>query len=360
MGGADNIVTTFCGTVTWRCKAATLHAPDVVTNHVGEAMAPALEQRPSGRRAGAGATPVLLLLLAFGCSEDEPRRAIPTTVSIQNRSAADPAIGTTTELDGAAPSFGDAVLAELTGDELAARTAYERVLASPDVPPSLAARAALHLAQLESRAGNTRTALDLVARATALAPSDSVIAQGAIALQADLVAAAGAGDIRGLPLGTPLPNITPKLAAEFAAAERELGQVHKARLRIQFEALSKTINDRINVTARAVAKYRAIAEHGGLAQVAATYRAGSLFHDLALDLAFAELPPELESRSAESVRTTLRGYAITYLKRAVSEYRACIDAPQPADAELWRFAAETDMRRAQDVLHAGGVRISDH
>jgi hypothetical protein len=263
----------------------------------------------------------------------------------------------TTDLDGPAPAFGDAVLAELTGDQVAARAAYERVLASPDVPAALAARAALFLAQMESRAGRTRHALDLVARATALAPTDTVITQGAAALQADVVVAAGGGEIRGPRLGTPLPNVTPELADVFAAAERSYAQVHKVRLRILIEALSRSINDKINLTASVITKYRAVAEHGGLPHIAATYRVGSLYHDLALDLAFAELPPELEGRSAEGVRATLRGLAITYLKKAVTEYRACVDAPQPTDSELWRFAAETDMRRAQDVLRAAGVRI---
>ncbi len=325
-------------------------------------MAPAFEHRPCGRaRSGVGVTPVFALLVAasavFACDDATPRRAAPTVVPAQARAAADPAIGITTDLDGPAPAFGDAVLAELTGDQEAARTAYERVLAAPDVPTALAARAALFLAQMESRAGRTRHALDLVARATALAPSDSVITQGAAALQADMVGAAGGGDIRGPRLGTPLPNVAPDVAEAFAAAERSLGQVHKVRLHILIEALSKSINDKLDLTAGVVGKYRAIAEHGGLPKIAATYRVGSLYHDLALDLAFAELPPELEGRSAEGLRTTLRGLAITYLKRAVTEYRVCIDAAQPADSELWRFAAETDMRRAQDVLRAAGVKI---
>ncbi len=315
------------------------------------------KSRPGGRsRSGAGLT-LVVLLGALACDESRPRRESPAALTSESRAAADPAIGITTDLDGEAPAFGDAVLAELTGDQAAARAAYERVLGAPGVPSALAARAALFLAQIESRAGRTRHALDLVARATALAPTDSEITRGAAALQADVVVAAGAGDIRGPRLGTPLPNVTPEIAEAFAAAERALGQVHKRRLRILIEALTKSINDKINTTSGVVTKYRAIAERGGLPRIAATYRVGSLYHDLALDLAFAELPPELEGRSAEGLRATLRGLAITYLKKAVTEYRACIDAPQPPDSELWRFAAETDMRRAQDVLRAAGVRI---
>ncbi len=299
----------------------------------------------------------LALLLVVACSDGTPRPGVAPVTPMRDRTAADPAIGATTDLDGAAPAFGDAVLAELTGDDAAARAAYERVLAAPDVPAHVAARAAIHLAQMESRAGKTRHALDLVARATALAPTDAVIVAGAAGLQAEIVAAAGGGDIRGPRLGEPLPGVAPDIAEAFAAAERELGQAHRARLRIAIEALTKSINIKINQTGAVVAKYQAIAKRGPLPLIAATYRAGSLYHDLALELVFADLPPELERRSAEGLKATLRGLAITYLKKAVAEYKACIEAPQVPEGELWRLAAETDMRRATDVLRAAGVRV---
>lgn len=299
----------------------------------------------------------LLLLLVVACDDPAPRTTVATVTPSRDRIAADPAIGAATDLDGAAPSFGDAVLAELTGDEPAARTAYERVLAAPDVPAHVAARAAIQLAQMESRIGRTRHALDLVARATALAPTDPVVAAGAAGLQAEIVAAAGAGDLRGPRPGTPLPGVSPDVAEAFAIAERELGAVHRSRLKIAIEALTKSINIKVNQFSSVVAKYQAIGKRGALPLVAATYRAGSLYHDLALELAFAEMPPELERRAADGLRATLRGLAITYLKKAVVEYRACIDAPQVPESELWRLAAETDMRRAIDVLRAAGVRV---
>lgn len=292
-----------------------------------------------------------------GCDDPAPHPTAAPVARSHDRAAADPAIGATTDLDGAAPAFGDAVLAELTGDDQAARAAYERVLAAPDVPAHVAARAAIHLAGMESRTGRTRHALDLVARATALAPTDPVIAAGAAGLQAEIVAAAGAGDIRGPRLGTPLPGVAADVAEAFSVAERELGQVHRARLRIAIEALTKSINIKVNQFTAVVAKYQAIAKRGPLPLIAATYRAGSLYHDLALELAFAEMPPELERRSSEGLRATLRGLAITYLKKAVAEYRACVEAPQVPEGELWRLAAETDMRRAIDVLRAAGVRL---
>jgi tetratricopeptide (TPR) repeat protein len=301
---------------------------------------------------------LLLAICALAaCGDPAPPRSAPAARPSHDRAVADLAAGTTTELDGAAPGFGDGVLAELMGDEQAARAAYEKVLAATDVPAAISARAAIYFAQIESRAGHTRHALDLVARATALAPTDPVIAAGAASLQADIVAAAGAGDIRGPRIGTTLPSVKADVADAWAAAERDLAAIHRGRLRIVIEALQKTIDARINQAGVVIAKYRAIAERGGLPMIAATYRAGSLFHDLALELVFADLPPELEGRSAGGLRATLRGLAITYLKKAVAEYRACIEAPQHPDGELWRLAAETDIRRATDVLRAAGVRL---
>src|SRR5262249_27255091 len=152
---------------------------------------------------------------------------------------------------------------------------FDHVLAS-DTPAPLAARAALHLAQLESRTGKSRRALDLVARASALAPSDVAIAEGVAELQADVVAAAGTGDLRGPRLGTPLQGVDPGVAAAFAAAERALAQVHKLRPRPIIEALSTSIRVKEDATEDAVLRYRAVAEHGGLAMIAASYRIGSL------------------------------------------------------------------------------------
>jgi hypothetical protein len=326
---------------------------------MGEAMAPASESPLSGgNRSGAGAAPVfgsLIWLVLVACGDDARPRMRPPETPVLDRVAADPARGVTTELDGAAPIFGDAVLAELTGDIVAARAGFERVLASSDTPAPLAARAALHLAQLELRTGKSRHALDLVARASALAPSDVAIAEGVAELQADVVTAAGAGDLRGPRIGTALPGAPPGTAAAFAAAERALERVRKLRPRPMIEALSSSIRLKEAATEDVVLKYRAVAEHGGLARIAASYRAGSLYHDLALGLLF-EIPPELDPAVAAGLRRTLRGRAVFYLKKAVTEYRASLAVPQHPDDELWRLAAETDLRGARDVLGEAGEK----
>ena len=388
-GGDDRIVTTFCEVVTPRDSVAKPRRARFVIKELGEAMAPASGSPPcGGGRPGAGAAPiarariattaareprpgprragltcawtarcwlVACLVALVACGDDARPRPAGVEPSAPDRAAADPARGVTTELDGAAPAFGGAVLAELTGDPAAARAGFEHVLAASDAPVPLAARAALHLAQLEARAGNGRRALDLVARASALAPSDVAIAEGVAELQADVVAAAGAGDLRGPRIGTPLPGVEPRVAEAFAAAERALAQVHQLRPRPILEALSSSIRAKEDATEDVVQKYRAVAEHGGRAQIAASYRAGSLYHDLALGLLF-ELPPELDPAVAAGLRRTLRGRAVAYLKKATTEYRASLAAPKHPDDELWRLAAETDLRGARDVLGEAGER----
>ena len=329
-------MTTFCDLVTSADECKTASPRRFVTNDVGEAMAPASDLKPSGgRQSGAGAALTIILIAA--CSTADPRVAPPSVPEPPSPAVANPAVGVTTELDGQAPEFGDAIVAELAGDDTAALAAYTKVLAGSDVPAPIAARSALHLAQLEARAGKRRPALDLVARATALAPADPAITDGVARVQADVVAASGTGDLRGPPPGTALPGVESKVADAFAQAERALLRVHAIRPHERLEIWAKE-----DATEDLVAKYRAIADAGGLAQVAADYRIGSLYHDLALNLLF--------ERQGE-----LRAQAIAYLHSAAAAYKASLAGPQLPDAELWRLAAQTALRTALDVLAAAGA-----
>ena len=351
--GDDKIVTSFCDVVTSRDEVNIIPPRPFGTKVMGEVMAPVSGSNSSGGAdPGAGAKPSFLLLVALAiaaCHDDgHATRSAGTAPGVTQPSVADPATGVTTELDGIAPEFGDAVIAELAGDEAGARTAFQKVLDAPDAPAPIAARAALHLAQLDGRAGKSRHALDLSARAAALAPNDAAITEGVAQVQADVVAASGGGDLRGPKAGTALPGVEPKLADAFARAERSLVRVHAIRPHQRLEIWAKE-----DATEELVAMYRAIrdkaAERTGsasagtaLAQIAAEYRIGSLYHDLALGLLFGG--------AAE-----LRGRALAYLKLAATAYRASLAGPTLPDAELWRLAAETDLRNARDVLAAVGA-----
>lgn len=342
----DKIVTSFCDVVTSRDEVKILVPQGFGTKGMGEAMAPASRFNSSGGASfGAGAKPSILIaaLLALAACRDDGHAARSSTTApgVTQPSVADPATGITTDLDGIAPEFGDAVIAELAGDETGARAAFQKVLDAPDAPAPLAARAALHLAQLDGRAGKSRHALDLSARAAALAPNDAAITEGVAQVQADVVAASGGGDLRGPKAGTALPGVDPKIADAFARAERSLVRVHAIRPHQRLEIWAKE-----DATEELVAMYRAVrdkaAEKSPLAQIAADYRIGSLYHDLGLGLLFGG--------AAE-----LRGRALAYLKLAATAYRASLAGPKLPDAELWRLAAETDLRNARDVLVAAGA-----
>ncbi len=326
----------FCERVTSRCEAVARPGRRLGTNEMGEAMAPASENQPSGgRRSGAGAA--LVLLLAFACGDDQHPAPAQTDTPARGSSAADLSAGVTTELDSVAPAFGDGVLAELTGDDASARASYERVLSSPDVPSDVAARAALHLAQLEARTGQSARARDLIARATALAPADTTVSEGADRVRAEIVAGSSAGDIRGPKIGTQLPGVPRKIAEAFAAAERALVHVHSLRPRQRLGVWEKE-----DATDDAVRRYRAIADRGGIAQIAAEYRIGTLYHDLAIGLLVEPIGADL--------RRTLRPSAYGFLKKAVASYEASLAVKPSPEAEEWRLAAQVDLRAAQDVL----------
>src|SRR5262245_26235910 len=122
----DEIVTTFCRSVTPGCEGVIGRTRRFVTKVMGEAMAPASEYQPSGgTRSGAGAALVTLLALA-ACGDDQQHAATRLDTPARGSSAADPAAGVKTPLDGVAPAFGDGVLAELIGDDATARAAYEK------------------------------------------------------------------------------------------------------------------------------------------------------------------------------------------------------------------------------------------
>jgi len=296
---------------------------------------------------------VLVLALVLGCGGEgrAPDRA--PVAAPPHAAVADPATGITTDLDGAAPELEDGLLAELTGDPEAARGAYEKVLAAPETPSPVAARAALQLARIEARAGKRGRALDLGARAATLAPSDLAITEGLAQLRADVVAASGAGDVHP-PIGTALPGVAARIADRFAAAERVLELLHRRQPR----PIELLLGDREDATESLVARYHELESAGGLAQIAASYRIGTLYHDLALALLFelqeGNIVAKLEPAVAAGVRRTLRGRAVAYLKRAAAAYRASLAGPESGESELWRLAAEDGLRGVLDVLREAG------
>jgi hypothetical protein len=320
---------------------------------MGEAMAPASRAKRGdfSRRVfrGAGvALSISALLAACGGEPEDPQAPAGQGAPMLRDAGAE----ATAPVPGSDywAAFLDEVVA---GDLAAARAGYERELDRGADAPAVAARAALRLAELEGAAGNRRRALELVARATAVAYDDEAVQDAAERLRGRLVAApSGAGDLRGPPAGTALPGVAAETAAAFAAAEATLARVHRIRLEPVLEALSSTVRAKERATEAAARAYRAVADAGGLARIAAQYRVGSLYHDLAIELVF-DLPPELEAGVASRLRRTLRASAVAYLRKAAAAYRVSLAEPvggSADDAALWRSAAQSDLRAAEELL----------
>ena len=86
----DEIVTTFCESVTSRCKEANGRRPVLGTTSVGEAMAPASGVR---KVTGAGVALSFLVLLLSACSDDDPHSTHRPTAQMLGSGAADPSRG---------------------------------------------------------------------------------------------------------------------------------------------------------------------------------------------------------------------------------------------------------------------------
>jgi tetratricopeptide (TPR) repeat protein len=252
----------------------------------------------------------------------------------------------------AARDFWSAYLAaQVDGDLERARAGYEAVLARSAEDPAAAARAAVELAELEALDGNRRRALELLARAQSLAPDDASVVDASDALSARLAATpSGQRDVRGPPPGQPLPGVAEAVQQKWRDAEQLLLKAHHMRMKPVLEALSGSVRAKESATEAAVRAYREVATAGGIAAVAADFRAGTLYHDLAVELVF-DLPPELEPGYAAKIRRTLRVSALSYLRKAITSYdRALADPTTGPDADPWRVAAEASQRSAKELL----------
>ena len=151
-------------------------------------------------------------------------------------------------------------------------------------------------------------------------------------------------------LGTPLPGVDPKVADAFAAAERALAQSTRCG---RGRTRGAVVVDRAQGR-RDRGRRREVSR--GRRRTAASrrsrrdYRIGSLYHDLALGLLF-EPPPELDPAARPRAPHAARAGA--RVSRSARPRRIARASPgrSSTDAELWRLAAETDLRaRACDVL----------
>ena len=322
---------------------------------MGEAMAPASGSKSPGgvvwcRRQAE---------FSAGCSRSRWRRV--TTMAHAARSAgtapgdratelADPATGMTTELDGIAPEFGDAVIAELAGDEAGrARRVRER-RSRADAPAPIAARAALHLAQstrAPARAATRSTcprAPPRSRRTTPRSPRASRRSRPTSSRRAAVV------DLRG---PKPVPSSPASIQSRRCVRARRapLVRVHAIRPHRAPRDLGEGGRDRrgrrdVSRDPRQGRRAR------GFGVRRHQHRGARADRRRLSDRQPVSRP---RARPLFGGAAELRGRALAYLKIAATAYRASLAGRTVPEAELWRLAAETDLRNARDVLAAAGA-----
>lgn len=293
----------------------------------------------------------LALLLACSDSDVEDSADIQVAPPPQVIDAAVP------EATGSwARRYYEGYLAEtVRGDRAAARAIYDEVVnRAARVDRDSAARAALRLAELELVDGNRRRAQELVARASVLGQGSLELIERADRAQARLASLRARGsDVRGPPAGTELEGVSAETRKQFAAAEGTLGDYHRRRLAPRLEGIQAAIRAKENAREQAERAYREVIPSGEReAVVAAEFRIGSLHHDLAMALMF-DIPPELEKEEAAKLRRSLRGRAVTHLRKGRTAYERSLEVAQGrsvASTERWRLAAEVGLRAVKELL----------
>jgi hypothetical protein len=303
---------------------------------------------PASRRFWAYGFGLALALLAACGAESRPSVGPPLPGPVAGV-LADPArdVGT---VSGAATAFYQGLLADsISGDVAAAAAWYERALGDVTLGRSLVGRAALRWAALEAAAGRTRRSIELLARAGTLGDGDPALTDLPERLQGSLGLGSAEVEVRGPPLGTPPPGDDAAATTRFIRAEALLARAHRLRVRPVMGVVLTSIRNKEQATEAAVRALREVASDGPIA-IAAEYRIGGLYHDLALALVF-EPPPQFDPGVAARLRRSLRVSTIAYLRKAVTAYRRALDrAGVGAGTDKWRAAAQSDLRGALDTL----------
>lgn len=302
-------------------------------------------------RAGYGL--VCALALGMACDDANARRPSPPQQPARVAASEPDAAPTGPPLEA---RYYDGYLAEVVrGDIDGARAIYLEVMTeASQSEPTLAARAALRLAELEARAGSRGEALELVARAMAIGGRDPDIVQWVDRLQLRLEPGAARRQVRGPPLGTTPAGVTEPTAEAFQRAERLSESYYRVSTPPRVEDLWAGVRVRERAAEAAVAAYEVVVQRGEpMATAAASLRIATVYHDLAIVLAFF-LPPELEGEAREASQQRLTQKARVYLRKAERAYERCITAaPHDVEAERWQRAAQLGLESARDLLRGG-------
>jgi len=249
-------------------------------------------------------------------------------------------------------AFYRAYLAErLEGNVAAARATYATVVGDDGAGPNWIARSALRLSAIEAALGERGAANDLIGQALALAGDDSEVLVRADRLRART--ASSGSPRRGPPPGTALDGAGSEAVKRFAAAEKQMQLYYRRPLAPRIEGLSSSLRSNRAALEAVVRSYRGAAEGDALAEVAAQFRIGALYHDSAL--AMFSVPPELEPRAAARLRSDLRRRARAYLDKAVVAYRRSLDSAAALEAGRAVFARRWRVPAAAGLASVEGL-----
>jgi hypothetical protein len=258
----------------------------------------------------------------------------------------------------AAPSyatrfFAGHVAEVVRGDDAAAREAFTAVMLGVDqTEPVLAARAAVRVAEMEALAGRRAEAVELLARAAALAGRDREILERVDQIHGGLAAVYGVRStkVRGPPAGTDIGGVSEAARAAFARAEALLVAYHRTDVRPRIEDPEAGARVRLRAAQSAERAYRGIIDLGEPpATVAAEFRIATLYHDMAIQLG-SETPPELEGSALARLRRRLQAKAPGYLRAARAAYRRSLAIEATAASDRWRRAAEQGLATVEVLL----------
>ncbi|MCA9666196.1 MAG: hypothetical protein KC503_11435 [Myxococcales bacterium] len=229
----------------------------------------------------------------------------------------------------------------VVGNITAARRGLAKLLEDGRAPARYRAQAALRLAEIAEIAGESRRALQLLARVKPLVGQGHALTLRADDRQKRIRSTGPLIDVRGPAPGTTLVGSAPAVAALFRRAERGLVRYHRVVVAPRLENIDTVLLTKRGALRAAVKAYQAVVERGDAqARAAALYRIATMYHHLAEAIAF-DTPPELKRSVAERLMRKLRAKSARYLREALAYYSKATAVKESA-ARRWRALAQRE------------------
>jgi hypothetical protein len=241
------------------------------------------------------------------------------------------------------------------GDQPAAQSKYQQMLAFGPEAPALVAQAALRLALWAEQEGQRVKARDLALRASVLGADLPFVFNAASQLRVRTAASSRArsNPVRGPQTGPLLRTVPANVMKNFREAEGLLSQYHRRRIKPRLEELSASINQKRAAMKQTIRAYRKVTgSQVPEAVVAAEFRIASVYYDYSLSLTF-ELPDELDPEVSIRLLNSLQSEVREVRSKARSAYERSLkaaDLAKGAEVKVWQEAARVGLASVRDFL----------